>query len=290
MIEKIEYNEDQKKVLSLLKGKQKTMLMVAPSFVVDFNYSSFVPTMKGLGFDTVMELTFGAKVVNEQYHKYIGNNKKKQRKFIASVCPMIVNVVKGQAPEMVPYLLPFDSPMVAMAKILHKAEPNQKIVFLAPCMAKKMEAKKTNLIDGVVTFKEMKEIVSKEKPKKVWTGKDAHLFDRFYNDFTKIYPLAGGLAATLHSKDILKKEEVFSKDNCKNVQFVFDKNSDKVFYDLLFCPGGCIGGSGVASKEPISLRRKKVLSYRKFAKGEKIGKRMGLNKYTKGLNFRTKFD
>ena len=246
--------------------------------------------MKGLGFDTVSELTFGAKIVNEQYHKYISKNKKKQKKFVASVCPMIVNLTKGQAPEMVSYLLPFDSPMAAMAKILHKAEPKQKIVFLAPCMAKKVEAKKTKLVDGVVTFVEMKEIILREKPKKKGSGKDAHLFDRFYNDFTKIYPLAGGLAKTMHSKDILKKDEVISKDNCKNVQAVFEKNSGKVFYDLLFCQGGCIGGSGIASREKIAVRMKKVLNYRKHAKGEKIGERVGLNKYTKGLNFRTKFD
>ena len=131
------YGEDQQKVLSLLKGNQKTILMVAPSFVVDFDYKTFVPLMKGLGFDLVSELTFGAKIVNENYHKYILKNEKKQEKFIASVCPTIVTLVKTQTPEMKKYLLPFDSPMVAMAKVLHKQNPKHKIVFLAPCNAKK---------------------------------------------------------------------------------------------------------------------------------------------------------
>ena len=286
MAEGLEYNEDQRAVLSLLKGKEKVLLMAAPSFVVDFSYLSFVPTMKGLGFDLVSELTFGAKEVNEAYHAYIKRNKKKQEIFIASVCPMIVSLVKGQAPELAKYLLPFDSPMTAMAKILGKNNPKHKLVFLAPCNAKKAEAKKAGTIDAVVTFREMKEIVQKEKPKKKGKG---HLFDRYYNDFTKIYPLSGGLAATLHAKDILKKEEMVSYDNCKNLQRVFDRHSGKVFYDLLFCPGGCIGGPGVESRLPLAKRKKKVLDYRKFARREKIGERRGLNKYTKGLNYRTKF-
>jgi iron only hydrogenase large subunit-like protein len=285
------YNEDQKKVVDLLRSKNKTILMVAPSFVVDFDYLHFVPTMKGLGFDSVSELTFGAKVVNEQYLKYISTHKKKSnknnKKFITSVCPTIVALVKSQAPELKKCLLPFDSPMIATAKILHKENPKNKIVFLSPCSAKKLEAKKPGLISGVVTFSEMKQIIKNENPKKI--GK-THLFDRFYNDYTKIYPLSGGLAETMHSKGILKKEKIVSCDNCKNVQIIFDRHSEKEFFDLLFCSGGCVGGNGVESKMPILLRKKRVLDYRAFARKEKIGERRGLKKYTKGLSFKTNFD
>ena len=210
-----------------------------------------------------------------------------QEKFICSVCPACVELVKAKYPEMEKYLLPFDSPMSAMAKVIDKNWPNQKNVFLAPCFAKKREAKKyPNLIHATITFSELKDIVSKEKPTPL---KGSHLFDRFYNDYTKIYPLAGGLSATLHSKDILTKEEMVAKDGVKNLQKLFDKHSDKKFYDILFCNGGCIGGPGVASNKPIFVKRKRILSYRKGAKTEKIGKRKGLDKYTEGLDFSTEF-
>jgi iron only hydrogenase large subunit-like protein len=285
------YFDDQKKALSLLKGKQKVCLMAAPSFVVDFDYLFFVPLMKGLGFDKVSELTFGAKIVNEHYHKFIKDKKGKggtgHEKFISSVCPASVEMVKNQHPELKKFLLPFDSPMVAMAKVLHKEYPKHKLVFLAPCSAKKIEAKKSGLIDVAITFREMKEIVEKEKPKR---AHGSHLFDRFYNDYTKIYPLSGGLSTTLHMKDILKKHEVVACDGCADLAKLFDRHSDKIFYDILFCKGGCIGGNGVASKLPLFLRKKKVLDYKKFADREKIPeKRVGLNKYTEGLSFETKF-
>jgi len=280
------YNEGQLKVLSLLKKDETVCLMTAPSFVVDFNYETFVPLMKALGFEYTAELTFGAKIVNKEYHKYIKKNKNKQEKFISSVCPASVNLIKSQYPEMKKYLLPFDSPMVAMAKVIEKNWPNQKNVFLAPCFAKKQEAKSCKEIHGVVTFKEMKEIISKEKIK---PKKGSHLFDQFYNDYTKIYPLSGGLSATLHAKDILKKEEMVSCDGCKNIKTLFDKHSDKIFYDILFCNGGCIGGPGVATNKPIFWKRKRVLNYRKDALGEKIGERKGVDKYTQGISFSNEY-
>ena len=281
------YNEDQLKVLSLLASEHEVCLMAAPSFVVDFDYATFVPLMKGLGFDYTTELTFGAKIVNQEYHKYIHEHKDSQEKFICSVCPATVELIKSKYPEMKKYLLPFDSPMSAMAKVVDKNWPNQKNVFLAPCFAKKREAKEfPDIIDATITFAELKDIVAKEKPTPL---KGSHLFDRFYNDYTKIYPLSGGLSATLHSKDILSKEEMVSMDGAKNLSKIFDKHSDKKFYDLLFCNGGCIGGPGVAAKKPIFWKRKRVLNYRKNAKKEKIGKRKGLDKYTKGISFSKKF-
>jgi iron only hydrogenase large subunit-like protein len=287
---KTEYSNSQKKVLSILKKKEKVCLMVAPSFVVDFEYKSFVPLMKALGFDKVSELTFGAKIVNEHYHKYIKENKSKKgcEKFISSVCPLSVELVKNRCPELKKFLLPFDSPMVATAKILRKEYPKHKIVFLSPCSAKKVEAANSGLIDAALTFKEMKGILVKEKPGSKTSF--SHLFDRFYNDYTKVYPLSGGLSKTLHSKDILKKEEIVSCDGCTDLLKLFSKHSDKIFYDILFCDGGCIGGNGVASSLSISARRRKVLDYKKIADKEKIPeKRIGLKKYTKDLNFEKAF-
>jgi len=290
------YSEDQKNVLQLLKeskGKKgtKVILMSAPSFVVDFNYDSFVQQMKGLGFSEVTELTFGAKIVNQCYHKYIKENKTKQEKFIATVCPASVELIKNKYPYLKRFLLPFDSPMVAMSKVLKKNYPKSKIVFASPCSAKKIEAKNAkykgkNLIDAVITFSELKQIVAKEKPKKVGSS---HKFDSFYNDYTKIYPLSGGLGATLNKNGILTDKEIISCDGFKNISRVFDKHLNKTFFDVLFCNGGCIGGNGVSSKLPTILKKQKVLSYRNKSKKEKMDKKPGLNKYFKGIDFSREF-
>lgn len=286
-MEPIEYNDDQRKVLELLSSKDKTCLMVAPSFVVDFDYKTFVPLMKGLGFDKVTELTFGAKMVNHEYHEFIHKNRGNQEKFISSVCPASVELIKNKYPDLKKFLLPFDSPMVSMAKIVRKNYKHHRIVFLSPCLAKKSEAKKSGLVDVAVTFSEMKQLLEKEKPKK---AKIDHRFDKFYNDYTKVYPIAGGLSATLHAKDILKPEEMVECNGCVDIMKLLDSHPDKKFYDILFCKGGCIGGPGVFSKDSIAERRKRVLAYMKFAEREKMQKsHEGLVKYSKGLKFDVSF-
>ena len=283
-----EYSDEQKSLLLLLSNhNEKVFLLVAPSFVVDFDYLSFVPLMKGLGFDKVSELTFGAKIINQNYHAFIKKNKLKQKKFISSVCPASVQLVRTKHPELVKFLMSFDSPVIAMTKIIRKHYPEYKIVFLAPCFAKKAECADSQIVDVALTFGELKQILANEKSKK---KNVSHLFDRFYNDYTKVYPLSGGLSATLHSKDILKKNEVVACDGCVDLMRLFDKHSDKVFYDILFCKGGCIGGNGVAPKLSLVERKKRVLKYREFSNREDIPEnRKGLNKYTARINFEKKF-
>jgi iron only hydrogenase large subunit-like protein len=291
------YNDDQKEVLSLLRQskiskEKKVCLMAAPSFVVDFDFHTFVPLMKSLGFDQVTELTFGARITNKEYEKYVKKNKKKQKKFISSVCPASVNYIKNALPEMKNYLLPFDSPMGAVSKVCKKNFPKHKIVFLSPCGAKKIEAsmlvdkKGKKLIDAVLTFSEMKQIVAKEKPKIIKFNEPKSAgFDCFYNDYTKIYPLAGGLCGTLHHKDILSEKEIAVCDGFSKFKEFFKKNEDKIFFDILFCKGGCIGGPGVASQLPIFIKKHKVISYSNFAKKENMNGKRGLEKYIKGIDF-----
>ncbi len=281
------YSLDQIELLELIGMKGEVGLLVAPSFVVDFDYRTFVPLMKGFGFDKVFEITFGAKIVNANYHKYISENKLKQKKFISSTCPSCVNLVKARFPHLKNFLMPFDSPVISMAKIVKKNFPKQKIVFLSPCTAKRVEAKQSGLIDCVITFKEMKEIISREKPP---LANCSHLFDRFYNDYTKVYPLAGGLSKTLHLKGILDKNETVSVDGANAIINLFKKDSNKKFFDILFCSGGCVGGPEVNASTPIFMRKFSVTSYRKQALKEKIGSRKGTEKYVKGINFSKKFD
>jgi iron only hydrogenase large subunit-like protein len=232
----------------------------------------------------VSELTFGAKIVNHEYREYI-NSHKDQEIFITSPCPSIVNLVKNQFPKYSKYLLPFDSPMVAMAKIVRHNYPGYKIVFASPCTAKKLEAKNSGIIDCAVTFKELKEIMINEKIK--YSKKKLH-FESFYNEFTKIYPLGGGLAKSMHAKKIFKKSEIVSCDDCKNLKQVLSIKGVR-FFDLLFCKGGCVGGNGIMSPESTAKKRKKIIDYKNHAEQEGLGKHMGLINNSKGIDFKASY-
>lgn len=267
-----------------LKGKY--VVMLAPSFVVDFSYPGIIMKLKKLGFDKVVELTFGAKMINRDYHTKL---KKSKGFVIASVCPGIVETVKKSFPQYSKNLIKVDSPMIAMAKICKKTYPRHKIVFISPCNFKKIEAQNSKYIDAVIDYRELKKIFAEQKIGKI-KAKGKILFDRFYNDYTKIYPIAGGLYKTAHLKGIVNGREVRIISGIKGV-LKFLQNPDKRvrFLDCNFCVGSCIGGPCISSKLPIVLRKKRILNYLKRAKQEDIPEASkGIVKKAKGISFTNK--
>ncbi|MFH1612737.1 MAG: [Fe-Fe] hydrogenase large subunit C-terminal domain-containing protein [bacterium] len=262
-----------------LKGKY--VVMLAPSFVVDFDYPSIIWQFKKLGFDKVVEVTFGAKMINRDYQKILKNSKKL---WIATVCPGITETIKQKFPKYVKNLIPVDSPMIAMGKICRKTFPKHKIVFISPCYFKKIEAVNSKYVDYVIDYKELKELFLKYKIKK--NNKKIY-FDKFYNDYTKIYPTSGGLTRTAHFEGIIKPEEVLIADGIKKVIKFLKKPNKKIrFLDTTFCIGSCIGGPCVSSNLTIDQRKKKVIKYLEKSKQEDIPEpRKGLIKKAKGIKF-----
>jgi iron only hydrogenase large subunit-like protein len=274
-----------------LKGKY--IALVAPSFIVDFPYPKILFQLKELGFDKAVELTFGAKLVNREYYKEIKNSKKLM---ISSVCAGIVETIKNSFPEYKNNLLLVDSPMIATAKICKKIYPYHKRVFISPCNFKKLEAERTGLIDYVINYKELKNLIfeyySKHtKSKKNKFYKKEIFFDKFYNDYTKIYPIPGGLSKTLKVKKLLQKNEIKEIDGIKKIiKFLKNPNPKIKFLDITFCKGGCIGGPFINSKIPISFRKRKVLKYLRKADKEKIPEnRKGIFKKAEGLSFKSNY-
>ena len=274
---------DVEKILSELDGGVKMVALVAPSFIVDFGYPSLLNRLSGLGFDKAVELTFGAKMINREYHKKLKNSKEL---VIASPCPGIVQTILNKYPQYKKNLILVDSPLVATAKICRKYYPEHKFVFISPCDFKKMEVEACKYIDYVIDYDQLRALFVKRHVK-AKCSKGCLLFDKFYNDYTKIYPLSGGLGKTAHLKGVIKEEEVLVVDGIKNVMKFLNKPDPKIrFLDVLFYEGGCIGGPHVSKKLSLEKRRKKVFKYLEKSRDEDIPEdRKGLIDKAKGLKF-----
>ncbi|MFA6022632.1 MAG: [Fe-Fe] hydrogenase large subunit C-terminal domain-containing protein [Candidatus Pacearchaeota archaeon] len=269
------------KIIEVLDKKEKAVAMLAPSFVAEFSYPEIIGMLKKLGFDKTVELTFGAKMINRDYHKILEKSKKL---IISSACPGVVETIKSKYPKYIKNIIPVDSPMIATAKICRKIYPKHKIVFISPCNFKKIEAEKSKDVDFTIDYQQLQKMFSDRKIK---FDKKRVFFDKFYNDYTKIYPLSGGLSKTAHVKGILKPEEIKIIDGWNNVE-KFLKNPDKKikFLDVTFCNGGCIGGPYLSKANSIGERKKRVMKYIEFAKAEAIPKsRKGEIKEAKGISF-----
>lgn len=269
--------------------------MLAPSFVAEYDYPQLIYRLRALGFDEVVELTFGAKMTNLMYYSIL--KEKIDRTWIASPCPTIVNLVKTKFPNLLPNLMPVHSPMGCMSLICKKFYPEYKQVFVGPCLTKKLEAEEIGGIESAISYKELDQLFDEYKiSEKITEQKYMKTFDKFYNDYTKIYPLSGGLSSTLHHDNILKKSEIYVGEGMENIMKIFDsfKNGwykNYKFLDILTCEGGCIGGPGMAGHYPLNKRRKRVVKYRDYAQRyEKDLGRSGKKIHADGINFERKFD
>ena len=271
----------EKKLKFPLKGKY--LVMLAPSFVVCFPYPEIISALKKIGFDKVVELTFGAKMVNREYHNLLENSKEL---VISSVCPGVVETIKSSFPKYKKNIANITSPMIATAKICKKTYPKHKIVFISPCDFKKIEAKQSKYVDFVINYKELNETFSEQKID-FSKFKSKETFDKFYNDYTKVYPISGGLSSTVHFKKILKKKEIKVVDSVLNLKKFLNSPDKKIrFLDATFCKGSCIGGPAVFSSLNINQRKKKILEYLEKSKHEDIlESKKGLIRKAKGISF-----
>jgi iron only hydrogenase large subunit-like protein len=283
---------------ALKDKKTKLICLLAPSFVAEFDYPYIIYKLREIGFDKIVELTFGAKMINRIYHSILEKNeskKQKERKFyISTVCPGIVDFVKRKYPQYSENLIPVDSPMIATGKICKKFFPKHKTIFISPCNFKKQEAENSKYIDYVLDYTQLNEIL-KNKEGEVKNLKHQQVFDRFYNDYTKVYPLSGGLSKTAHLIGVLKPGEekimdgIIEVDNfLKNIKNY--ENQKVRFVDVTFCVGGCLGGPCLSKEKSLEQRRERLKNYLEIAKKEKMqAGKMGLIEKAKGIRFEARY-
>ena len=246
----------------LFKDKRHLVAMLAPSFPIVFDYPDIVKHLKQIGFQEVLEVSVGAEVTNEQM--LIELEKDKKKRFITSPCASAVRLIRKKYPQLEKYLAyNVDSPMVATAKIAHHKWPDAKVVFIGPCIVKRLEASEdhSDLDILVVTYKELNEVLKIIQPDE--TIPTEKLFD-LENSATRLYPISGGLAATSCSSHLLSSDEIqviSGWKNCAEALDNFEKNTSIRLLDILFCDGGCINGSGIESPLSIEQRRNKILEY-----------------------------
>jgi len=274
--------------IELIKNNE-VVAMLAPTFAIDFKYPNIIGMLRHLGFKEVTELTFGARMVNWAYANYIKEHPD-QEFFISTPCPTVVAMVQTQYPELKKYLMPVVSPMVAMAKVQKKHNPNQKVVFISPCWSKEnVEAPKyPDLIDAVITLQDLKQIFEKEGIKEEDFTED-YYFDSFIREYTKIYPVSGGLASTSHIQSLFKEGEILITDGVENMKKAFEEikagTSKYRFLDLLNCDGGCIGGPAINNKDfPTEKKKEIIFEYTHRSSEEKMGEHQGKIEDADGLD------
>lgn len=160
---------DLEKVKSYIEEGKRTVVSLAPAYLGILEYNrpgQVVDALLKLGFSEIRETAEGAVYVTNAYSRLMEEGQ--MSNIISSCCPSVNELVEKYYPELVPYMAPVVSPMVAHGKLIKSMYGRDtKVVFIGPCIAKKQEAegddRTTGFIDAVLNFAEIEAWLSEKE-------------------------------------------------------------------------------------------------------------------------------
>ncbi len=241
-------------------GKKAALL--APSFPAEFHdvpdHEKVVGMIRALGFDYVVEVSFGADLVAHRYRNLI--EKAGAENYISSDCPAIVSFIRFYHPDLTQNLIPVVSPMVAMTRVMRRKHGDDlSVVFIGPCVAKKSESPE---VDVSITFLELREMVESAgiTPETVIASE----FDPPLGGRGAIFPVTRGLLQTAGVNDDAITGNIIAAEGRIGFQEAIREFEEGMIggqHLELLCCEGCIMGPGMSKGGKQYNRRALVSTY-----------------------------
>lgn len=249
-----EFEDDTERFFEDLKKGVRISLLIAPAFKANYprEYGSVLGGLKKLGVNRMISVSFGADITTWGYLNYI--DKYGFTGGISQPCPAVVGYIERYLPELLPKLFPVQSPMMCAAIYAKKQMGiTDKLAFISPCIAKKMEIEDENnggYISYNVTFDHLMKYIREHHI----SGENCT--DEVEYGLGSIYPTPGGLKENVYW---FLGESVFIRqiEGEKHMYEYLERNKDKIekgktpylFIDALNCANGCICGTAVEEEK-----------------------------------------
>ncbi|SDE18630.1 [Fe-Fe] hydrogenase large subunit C-terminal domain-containing protein [Sporomusa acidovorans] len=244
----------------LRQNTHKVYASVAPAFAGQFGAEVTAGKLRSallkLGFSEMVETALYADLVTIKEAFEYNEHVKGEHDFLITscCCPIWIKLIENKFPDLMVHISPSVSPMIASGRVIKELEPDAKVVFIGPCIAKKSEAQLPDLkgaIDFVLTFQELATILEaatinpasepdEENPVASWGG--------------RIYARTGGVSAAVGmtlEKLIPRRAEKFNPIKVDGIpdctKLLEDIRAGKLkanFIEGMACKGGCVGGPG----------------------------------------------
>ena len=260
--------DDLPQARQLFTLKPRVVVSLAPSYVSEFpevTPGQLIRVFKRLGFFGVSETALGAQQVSAQASAALAEGS--GRVLYSSARPTVVSYLQKHRPADSQFLTGLLSPLLTHCKMLRQAfGPDIGIVFIGPCIAKKLEAAQhPELLDVALTFDDLRRWLAQEKiaPETLMpeTG------DTFIPENSAEgawYPVDGGMIAGMKSLCGVNDCSfmAFSGINAiqKAIEGLGSQPADgSLFLELLACEGGCVNGPRAAKRHGTAAKRRRVL-------------------------------
>lgn len=222
----------------MLLQTEKVVALVSPTYLAYFNtnYKAFKTAMKDLGFVDYEEETLGYEIVMREYEKILEEHKNDV--YITSHCHSLNLIVQKYYPELLSNLMDIVSPMIASAIDIKKRNPEYKVIYIGPCIAKKDEAERYDkLIDCVLMFDEIGNLM---KEKNVELLENVEDKKRFKARQAIEYR---GMERAMKQISNYHYVSISGVDGCINaLKEIRNKKLENVFVFMDMCNNSCLSG------------------------------------------------
>lgn len=277
---------DVQRAKNLLESKKRVFVSLAPSYVSEFPTTSealFV-ALRRLGFSDISETAIGATMVSAAVDKLMAKGETSGS--ISTACPAVVELVHRYHPDLIPNLSPIPSPLqthCAYLKGLYGSDIG--IVFIGPCIAKKVEADHNpGFPDIALTFRELNDWLKQENidldalQNSSLDIDEIGLLVPFEAQESTLYPVEGGMVATFAVGKDPFQDKAISVSGVEQIMETLEdlkahNNEDNPFLELLSCEGGCINGPGRNFHSSAALSKARSARFTK----ERIAKNKNSN-------------
>lgn len=249
--------------------------LIAPAFVNQFTSGvgsgRLRAAFKQIGFSEMVEVALFADILTLKEALEFDKNIVEEEDFqlTSCCCPLWIAMIRKVYHELIPHVPGSVSPMVACGRAIKLLHPNAITVFIGPCIAKKAEARETDIadaVDYVLTFQEIQDVFhfAGINPAEMKEDEWDHS-----SRAGRIYAATGGVSeAVKHTVERLNPNRRITVHTaqgdgvpaCKAMlSDILSGKITKNFYEGMGCVGGCVGGPKVLI--PKEEGRKNVYEY-----------------------------
>jgi iron only hydrogenase large subunit-like protein len=259
--------DDLPQARQLFTSKPRVLVSLAPSYVSEFPElapGQLIRAFKRLGFFGVSETALGAQQVSAQAAAALAEGT--GRVLYSSACPTVVSYLQKHRPADSHFLTGLLSPLLTHCKMLRQSFGQDiGIVFIGPCIAKKLEAAQhPTLLDVALTFDDLRRWLTQEKIRPETLAPEAG--DDFVPEASAEgawYPVDGGMIAGMKSLCGVNDCAFMAFSGIGAIQKAIEGLGTQpvdgsLFLELLACEGGCVNGPRAAKRHGTATKRRQV--------------------------------
>lgn len=231
--------------LSLLASKPSPIAVVAPTVADDFgtSFSQIVSSLTRLGFSQVTDASYGVRIMTEMESAALTERNKENRLLLTGCCAGCLLLRRKLLRGLDDYVSGVSTPVEYTVRQLGDAYPDHQVVFIGPCLAKKVECSSLANVKAVLLSRELAALfraydIEVEKD----SGED-------HSDALSRLAEPSAIAEAVVRKSGLTGLRIdgidgIDRDKVKLLSSWSRKPPDADIIELMLCPGGCGNGPG----------------------------------------------